>query len=139
MLGLVLYNVLKFFIYQIPMMALNHVKLWVSSLINIGHWYYLVGFHIQYSNVLIILSNWAASIEDRLLDSDEQVRKQAVFVACDIFSSNLKLVSSKLLSQVSERLRDIKACAVEFCLLAEGKNSDNAEFLTFYNSFTDIC
>ncbi|XP_047149337.1 sister chromatid cohesion protein PDS5 homolog B isoform X1 [Vigna umbellata] len=48
------------------------------------------------------------SIEDRLLDSDEQVRKQAVFVACDIFSSNLKLVSSKLLSQVSERLRDIK-------------------------------
>ncbi|XP_027940300.1 sister chromatid cohesion protein PDS5 homolog A isoform X2 [Vigna unguiculata] len=48
------------------------------------------------------------SVEDRLLDSDEQVRKQAVFVACDIFSSNLKLVSSKLLSHVSERLRDIK-------------------------------
>ncbi|KAK8466806.1 hypothetical protein PHAVU_008G163350 [Phaseolus vulgaris] len=47
-------------------------------------------------------------VEDRLLDSDEQVRKQAVFVACDIFSSNLKLVSSKLLSQATERLRDIK-------------------------------
>ncbi|KAK7373149.1 hypothetical protein VNO80_06547 [Phaseolus coccineus] len=69
------------------------------------------------------------SVEDRLLDSDEQVRKQAVFVACDIFSSNLKLVSSKLLSQATERLRDIKACAVEFCLLSEGKNRDNIEFL----------
>jgi len=97
---------------------------------------------VSYSifNVLIISSNWTASVEDRLLDSDEQVRKQAVFVACDIFSSNLKLVSSKLLSHVSERLRDIKACVVEFCLLAEGKNSDNTEFQTFdYNAFTDNC
>eukprot|EP00256_Glycine_max_P042836 XP_006593598.1 sister chromatid cohesion protein PDS5 homolog B-A isoform X6 [Glycine max] len=48
------------------------------------------------------------SVGDRLLDSDDQVRKQAVLVACDIFSSNLKLVSSKLLSQATERLRDIK-------------------------------
>ncbi|KAG4958917.1 hypothetical protein JHK87_035550 [Glycine soja] len=55
------------------------------------------------------------SVGDRLLDSDDQVRKQAVLVACDIFSSNLKLVSSKLLSQATERLRDIKACAIEFC------------------------
>ncbi|KAL5149747.1 Sister chromatid cohesion protein PDS5 A [Glycine soja] len=57
------------------------------------------------------------SVGDRLLDSDDQVRKQAVLVACDIFSSNLKLVSSKLLSQATERLRDIKACAIEFCML----------------------
>eukprot|EP00256_Glycine_max_P066679 XP_025981274.1 uncharacterized protein LOC102668501 [Glycine max] len=48
------------------------------------------------------------SIGDRLLDSDDQVRKQAVLVTCDIFSSNLKLVSSKLLSQATERRWDIK-------------------------------
>ncbi|KAH1215952.1 Sister chromatid cohesion protein PDS5 A-B [Glycine max] len=33
------------------------------------------------------------SVGDRLLDSDDQVRKQAVLVACDIFSSNLKLIT----------------------------------------------
>ncbi|KAK7385197.1 hypothetical protein VNO78_30910 [Psophocarpus tetragonolobus] len=63
-----------------------------------------------------------SSLQDRLLDSDDQVRKQAVLVVCDIFSSNLKLVSPKLLSQVTERLRDIKACAVEIlyaCLRME--------------------
>ncbi|KAL2317798.1 hypothetical protein Fmac_031674 [Flemingia macrophylla] len=54
-------------------------------------------------------------VEDRLLDSDDQVRKQAVLVACDIASSNLAVDPSKLielLSQATERLRDVKACAV---------------------------
>ncbi|RDY12882.1 Sister chromatid cohesion protein PDS5-like A, partial [Mucuna pruriens] len=54
------------------------------------------------------------SVEDRLLDFDDQVRKLAVLVACDISSSNPKLVSSKLLSQATDRLWDKKACAVEF-------------------------
>ncbi|KAG4969928.1 hypothetical protein JHK85_036349 [Glycine max] len=67
------------------------------------------------------------SVGDRLLDSDDQVRKQAVLVACDIFSSNLKLVSSKLLSQATERLRDIKACAIEFCMLGSMTISDHFE------------
>ncbi|KAG4954297.1 hypothetical protein JHK87_039891 [Glycine soja] len=79
------------------------------------------------------------SIGDRLLDSDDQVRKQAVLVTCDIFSSNLKLVSSKLLSQATERRWDIKACAVEFCMLDEGWNSENKEFLTLGNAFPDNC
>jgi len=74
-----------------------------------------------------------------LLDSDDQVRKQAVLVACDIFSSNLKLVSSKLLSQATERLRDIKACAIEFCMLGKGWNSENKESLTLTNAFPDNC
>ncbi|XP_020238238.1 sister chromatid cohesion protein PDS5 homolog A isoform X2 [Cajanus cajan] len=50
-------------------------------------------------------------IEDRLSDFDDQVRKQAVLVACDIFRSNLTTDPSKLmklLSQATERLRDIK-------------------------------
>lgn len=46
---------------------------------------------------------------------------QAVLVACDICSSNLKLVPSKLLSQATERLRDKKACAVEFFFLMKDK------------------
>ena len=60
-------------------------------------------------------------------------------ITCDIFSSNLKLVSSKLLSQATERRWDIKACAVEFCMLDEGWNSENKEFLTLGNAFPDNC
>ncbi|WRX29852.1 hypothetical protein QQP08_022339 [Theobroma cacao] len=48
------------------------------------------------------------AIEDRLLDFDDKVRMQAVIVACELAGSNLKYISSKLISEVIERLRDKK-------------------------------
>lgn len=53
-------------------------------------------------------SNCTAAIEDRLLDFDDKVRMQAVIVACELAGSNLKYISSKLISEVIERLRDKK-------------------------------
>lgn len=55
-----------------------------------------------------MLTNYAAALEDRLLDFDDKVRTQAVIVACDLAQSNLKFVPPKLISQTSERLRDKK-------------------------------
>ncbi|OMO55532.1 Armadillo-like helical [Corchorus olitorius] len=51
-----------------------------------------------------------AAVEDRLLDFNDKVRMQAVTVACDLARSNLKDTSSKLIYEVTERLRD-KKCA----------------------------
>ncbi|KAK4276740.1 hypothetical protein QN277_014853 [Acacia crassicarpa] len=48
------------------------------------------------------------AIEDRLLDFDDRVRMQAILVACDLSKSNLQLAPSKLISQVTERIRDKK-------------------------------
>ncbi|XP_058724136.1 sister chromatid cohesion protein PDS5 homolog B isoform X3 [Vicia villosa] len=48
------------------------------------------------------------SVEGRLLDFDDRVRMQAVAVACDICSSNLKRVPLKLMAEATERLRDKK-------------------------------
>ena len=60
-----------------------------------------------------MLINWAAAIEDRLLDFDDRVRTQAVIVACDLAQSNLKFVSPKLISQATERLRDKKVLLLQ--------------------------
>ncbi|XP_054798442.1 sister chromatid cohesion protein PDS5 homolog B isoform X2 [Prosopis cineraria] len=49
-----------------------------------------------------------SAVEDRLLDFDDRVRMQAILVACDLSKSNLQLVPSKLISQVTERIRDKK-------------------------------
>ncbi|XP_050886005.1 sister chromatid cohesion protein PDS5 homolog B isoform X2 [Lathyrus oleraceus] len=48
------------------------------------------------------------SVEGRLLDFDDRVRMQAVTVACDICSSNLKRAPLKLMAEATERLRDKK-------------------------------
>ena len=60
--------------------------------------------HVFYHCII----NSTAAIEDRLLDFDDKVRIQAVIVACDLTGSNLKYTSSKLISEVIERLRDKK-------------------------------
>ncbi|OMO93987.1 Armadillo-like helical [Corchorus capsularis] len=48
-----------------------------------------------------------AAVEDRLLDFNDKVRMQAVTIACDLARSNLN-ASSKLIYEVTERLRDKK-------------------------------
>lgn len=68
-------------------------------------------------------SNRAASVEGRLLDFDDRVRMQAVAVACDICSSNLKRVPLKLMAEATERLRDKKACADEFLFLTDNEQT----------------
>ncbi|MCI45635.1 sister chromatid cohesion protein PDS5 like A, partial [Trifolium medium] len=65
------------------------------------------------------------SVEDRLFDHDAEVRMHAVVVACDIFSSNLKLVPEKLVALMAEaikRLQDTEVCADEFFLPDQGQN-----------------
>ncbi|XP_057490542.1 sister chromatid cohesion protein PDS5 homolog B-like isoform X3 [Actinidia eriantha] len=49
-----------------------------------------------------------SALEGRLLDFDDRVRTQAVFVACDLARANLKSVPRELISRATERLRDKK-------------------------------
>lgn len=49
-----------------------------------------------------------SALEGRLLDFEDRVRIQAVIIACDLATSNLKVFPPKLLCQTIERLRDKK-------------------------------
>lgn len=47
-----------------------------------------------------------ASLSDRLLDYDENVRKHVVAALCDVACSSLKFISIETLKLVADRLRD---------------------------------
>ncbi|XP_075075378.1 sister chromatid cohesion protein PDS5 homolog B isoform X7 [Nicotiana tabacum] len=49
-----------------------------------------------------------AALQDRLLDSDDRVRSEAVTVMCDLARHKLKSIPSELITLVAERLRDKK-------------------------------
>ncbi|PNX93315.1 sister chromatid cohesion PDS5-like protein, partial [Trifolium pratense] len=58
------------------------------------------------------------SVEDRLFDSDAEVRMHAVVVACDIFSSNLKLVPKKLMALMAEAIKRLQDTEISVRKLA---------------------
>ncbi|KAL0438095.1 UNVERIFIED_CONTAM: Sister chromatid cohesion protein pds5 [Sesamum latifolium] len=49
-----------------------------------------------------------SAIQGRLLDHDDKVRTEAVNVVCELAKSNLNFISSDLITQAAERLRDKK-------------------------------
>lgn len=49
-----------------------------------------------------------AAIGGRLLDHDDKVRTEAVNVVCELAKTNLSHISSYLITQAAERLRDKK-------------------------------
>ncbi|CAH9134640.1 unnamed protein product [Cuscuta epithymum] len=57
-----------------------------------------------------------SALEGRLLDLDEEMRRKAVIVLCDLTRTNYKLISSKTISLVSDRLRDKKVSVREKAL-----------------------
>lgn len=52
--------------------------------------------------------NPKAAIGGRLLDHDDKVRMEAVNVVCELAKTNLSRISSDLITQAAERLRDKK-------------------------------
>lgn len=54
--------------------------------------------------------NFLASLCDRLLDYDENVRKQVVAVICDVACHSLNAVPLETVKLVAERLRDKSVC-----------------------------
>lgn len=52
--------------------------------------------------------NCKACIRGRLLDHDDKVRMEAVNEVCELAKTNLNRISSDLITQAAERLRDKK-------------------------------
>uniref|UniRef100_A0A1S4BUR3 Sister chromatid cohesion protein PDS5 homolog A n=1 Tax=Nicotiana tabacum TaxID=4097 RepID=A0A1S4BUR3_TOBAC len=57
---------------------------------------------------VLTLVNREAALQDRLLDSDDRVRSEAVTVMCDLARHKLKSNTHELITLVAERLRDKK-------------------------------
>lgn len=57
--------------------------------------------------------NREAALQDRLLDSDDRVRSEAVTVMCDLARHKLKSNTHELITLVAERLRDKKVMVIE--------------------------
>jgi sister-chromatid-cohesion protein PDS5 len=53
---------------------------------------------------------FSAALCDRLLDYDENVRKQVVDVVCDVACHTLNSVPVETIKLVAERLRDKSVC-----------------------------
>lgn len=63
-----------------------------------------------------MLNPFVAALRDRLLDYDENIRKQVVAVICDVAVNALTSIPIDTIKLVAERLRD-KAVRVMFSLL----------------------
>lgn len=51
-----------------------------------------------------------AALRDRLLDYDENVRKQVVAVLCDAACNTLTSIKVEMIKLVAERIRDKSVC-----------------------------
>jgi len=65
---------------------------------------------------LTLIGSILASLCERLLDFDENVRKQVVAVICDVACHALNAVPLETVKLVSERLRDKSVCIPFKCL-----------------------
>lgn len=67
--------------------------------------------------LLILIESNLAALCERLLDFDENVRKQVVAVICDVACHALNAVSLETVKLVAERLRDKSVCIplINFC------------------------
>lgn len=64
------------------------------------------------SSADLFLQHFLAALCDRLLDYDENVRKQVVAVICDVASHALASVPVEAIKLVAERLRDKAVCII---------------------------
>lgn len=66
--------------------------------------------------LLILIESNLAALCERLLDFDENVRKQVVAVICDVACHALNAVPLETVKLVAERLRDKSVCIpLNFC------------------------
>ena len=61
-----------------------------------------------------MVGSFVASLCDRLLDYDENVRKQVVTVICDVACHSLSSIPVETAKLVAERFRDKSVCTFSF-------------------------
>ena len=115
-------------VVEVRMSVLEHVKNCLLSIPFrveapqiicecIKHSYiFLLFYFILY--LLIVFGSNLASLCERLLDFDENVRKQVVAVICDVACHSPNAVPLETVKLVAERLRDKSVCIhLSFCFL----------------------